>query len=133
MLPALLNHTIAFGASGFAEYRDQITAGQIRVLAVSAKERMTGTSAPTLKETGIPLVFMNWHGVLAPPGISAEAKAQLIDILTRLHQSPKWKQALVDNEWTDAFATGDRFAKFLREQERLEAATMKQLGLPPKT
>ncbi|WP_113718265.1 Bug family tripartite tricarboxylate transporter substrate binding protein [Arthrobacter dokdonensis] len=132
MLPALLNHRIAFGATGFAEYRDQITAGQLRVLAVSAKDRTGETLAPTLKEAGIDLVFMNWHGVLAPPGISAEDRARLIDILTKLHQSQQWKQALVDNEWTDVFITGDAFAQFLKQQERLEAATMKQLGFPAK-
>ena len=133
MLPALLGHTIAFGATGFAEYRNQITAGQVRVLAVSAADRMTGNAAPTLKESGVDLVFMNWHGVLAPPGISHEARAELIRDLIELHRSQQWKQALADNEWHDAFVAGNKFGKFLVEQEQLEAATMNELDLPPKT
>lgn len=132
MLPALLDHSITFGASGFAEYRNQIRAGQVRVLAVSADESMA-SAVPTLKEAGIDLVFMNWHGVLAPPGISTDARAHLIEVLRQLHQSPEWRQALEDNEWTDAFLTGDRFASFLRAQETHEAATMKNLGLQPAT
>ncbi|HAM27885.1 MAG TPA: C4-dicarboxylate ABC transporter substrate-binding protein [Microbacteriaceae bacterium] len=133
MLPALLTGTIQFGASGLAEYRDQIAAGQVRVLAVSAAHRITGTTTPTLKDSGINLVYLNWHGVLAPPGISAAIRARLIDILTKLHNSPQWRQALTDNGWGDAFITGDRFARFIRAQERLEARTMKELDLPPKT
>ena len=44
------------------------------MLAVSSDERVEGIDAPTLKESGIDLTFANWRGVLAPPGISDDAK-----------------------------------------------------------
>ena len=47
-----------------------------RVLAVSGEERYPDDSpfadAPTLTEEDVDLVFLNWRGVLAPPGISQE-------------------------------------------------------------
>lgn len=131
MLPALLNHTITFGASGLPEYRDQIAAGQLRVLAISAATAPKGSSLPTLKAAGVDLVFLNWHGVLAPPGISASARARLIEMLKRLHASLVWRRALAVNGWTDAFMTGDAFGRFLVGQEHQEAQVMQNLGLPP--
>jgi Uncharacterized protein conserved in bacteria len=131
MLPALLSHAITFGASGLPEYRDQIAAGQLRVLAISAAAAPKGSSLPTLKQAGIDLVYLNWHGVLAPPGISNDARSRLIDMLTRLHRTPQWRQALAANGWTDAFAAGDAFGRFLSQQERQEARDMRRLGLSP--
>lgn len=129
MLPALLNHTIAFGASGLGEYRDQIAAGQVRVLATSAPERLAAFDSPTLRESGIDVVFMNWHAVLAPPGISASVRKNLISTLAKMHESRQWKQALKVNGWSDAFMTGDRFAQFLKGQEKQVADELTSLGL----
>ena len=74
LLTALLGKKIAVGTSSLGELIDQIKAGQLRVLAVSSDERVEGVDAPTLKESGIDLTFANWRGVLAPPGISDDAK-----------------------------------------------------------
>ena len=75
LLTALLGKKITAGTSGLGEFVDQIEAGQVRVLAVSGSERVEGIDAPTLTEAGIDLTFTNWRGILAPPGISDEAKA----------------------------------------------------------
>ena len=66
LLPAVLGGKVAFGASGFGEFLDQVEAGEVRVLAVSGAERVDVVDAPTLKESGIDLVFTNWRGVVAP-------------------------------------------------------------------
>jgi putative tricarboxylic transport membrane protein len=130
LLPALLEKKVTFGTSGLAEYAEQITSGQLRVLAVSGQDRQARIPAPTLRESGIDLVFTNWRGVLAPPGLPDTDKNRLIDALTRLHDSPAWKQALTDNGWEDAFTTGDSFRTFLKQQEHRVASTLKELDLP---
>ncbi|WP_235734753.1 Bug family tripartite tricarboxylate transporter substrate binding protein [Nocardioides alcanivorans] len=128
---ALLGHKIAVGFSGLGEFEGQITAGELRVLAVSGEERLDGFAEgfPTLTESGIDLVFTNWRGVLAPPGISAERREELIAFLEEMHRSPEWKQALKDNKWTDEFKTGDDFTAFLEEQDERVAETLEELGL----
>ncbi|MFF2246156.1 Bug family tripartite tricarboxylate transporter substrate binding protein [Arthrobacter sp. NPDC058130] len=130
LLPALLEKKVTFGTSGLAEYAEQIASGQLRVLAVSGQKRQARIQAPTLRESGIDLVFTNWRGVLAPPGLSEADQNRLIEALTRLHDSPAWKQALSDNGWEDAFTTGDSFRAFLRQQEKRVANTLRELGLP---
>jgi putative tricarboxylic transport membrane protein len=82
-----------------------------------------------LKESGINMTFANWRGVLAPPGISDDAKTAMIKVLEDLHGTPQWKEALVKNGWTDAFVTGADFEKFLKEQDDRVSSTLTELGL----
>ncbi|TDB71199.1 tripartite tricarboxylate transporter substrate binding protein [Micromonospora sp. KC723] len=130
LLPALLGGKVAFGASGFGEFLDQVQAGQIRVLAVTSEEPVDALKdVPTLKSSGIELIFTNWRGIVAPPGISAADKQVWIDALTKMHDSDEWKAELTKRGWTDAFVTGDEFATFLTEQDKSVADLLKQLGL----
>ena len=129
LLPALLGDKVAFGASGYTEFLDQIAAGQVRVLAVTGAQRVPAVDAPTLKEQGVDLEFTNWRGFVAPPGIDDAAKARLIGALDRMHASAQWKAALEKNGWTDAYVTGDEFATFLTEQNTRVSTTLTSLGL----
>ncbi|WP_334571325.1 Bug family tripartite tricarboxylate transporter substrate binding protein [Micromonospora sp. CPCC 206171] len=130
LLPAVLGGKVAFGASGFGEFLDQVEAGQLRVLAVTSEAPIDALKdVPTLKSAGIDLVFTNWRGIVAPPGISDADKKVWIDALTKMHESDQWKAELAKRGWTDAFVTGDQFATFLTEQDKSVADLLKQLGL----
>lgn len=126
---ALLGSKIDVGMSGLGEFEGQIEDGSLRVLAVSGQERLPNVDAPTLTEEGVDLVFTNWRGVLAPPGIDQATRDYLIDLFTRMHDTPEWREALERNGWTDNFATGDEFEAFLVEQDTRVADTLKELGL----
>lgn len=129
LLPAILGDKVDFAASGAGEYMQQIEEGSVRVLATSGENRLEGVDAPTLKESNIDLVFTNWRGLVAPPELSEEAKAKWIDVMTKMHESEQWKEALKTNGWTDAFMTGDDFKAFLVEQDERVASVLKTLGL----
>ena len=126
---ALLGEKIDVGMSGLGEFEAQIDEGKLRVLAVSGDERLDGIDAPTLTEAGVDLVFTNWRGVLAPPGISDEQRDYLTQILTEMHDTEEWRDALATNGWSDNFATGQEFEDFLVEQDARVADTLKELGL----
>jgi putative tricarboxylic transport membrane protein len=130
LLPALLGNKIAFGASGFGEFLDQVEAGEVRVLAVTSDQPIPALKdVKTLKAQGIDLVFTNWRGIVAPPGISDADKKVWIDALTKMHDSQAWKDEEAKRGWTDAFETGDDFGAFLKEQDASVADLLKQLGL----
>jgi putative tricarboxylic transport membrane protein len=129
LLPAILGDKIDVATSGAGEFKDQIANGDIRVLATSGDERIDGIDAPTFKEAGIDLVFTNWRGVVAPPGISDADKDRLVDAFQKMHDTKEWKQALVANSWADAFLTSDQFGTFLEEQDKRVADTLSELGL----
>jgi putative tricarboxylic transport membrane protein len=129
LLTALLGKKVTVGTSSPGEFIDQIEAGQLRVLAVSSDERVEGIDAPTLKESGINLTFANWRGILAPPGISDDAKQAMVKVLEELHGTQQWKDALAKNGWTDAFLTGAAFEQFLEEQDNRVSSTLTEMGL----
>jgi putative tricarboxylic transport membrane protein len=126
---ALLGEKIDVGMTGLGEFEGQIEDGTLRVLAVSGDERLEGVDAPTLTESGIDFTFNNWRGVLAPPGITDEEKEQLVSVLSDMHDTEAWQQALEDNGWIDAFETGEEFDTFLAEQDTRVEETLKALGL----
>ncbi|MFA3835182.1 Bug family tripartite tricarboxylate transporter substrate binding protein [Streptomyces aureus] len=129
LLPALLDGEVDFATSGLGEFIDQVDSGQLRVLAVTGEhpvEPLAGV--PTLKSSGIDLVFSNWRGIVAPPGISDADRQRWVDALTELHRSRRWQAELVRHGWTDAFATGDTFAAYLTQQDKLVADLAASLG-----
>jgi putative tricarboxylic transport membrane protein len=100
------------------------------VLAVSTDQRVPVLpEVPTAKEQGIDLEFTNWRGLVAPPGISDSDRGRLLGVLDRLHRSDRWKRAMEQNGWTDAYLTGDEFATFLKEQDQRVADVLAKLGL----
>jgi putative tricarboxylic transport membrane protein len=129
LLTALLGNQIAFGVSGVGEFTDQIEAGQVRVLAVTGAERTPDIDAPTLREAGVDLVFTNWRGIVAPPGISDADKQTLTKLIDDMHNSPEWKAALEQNNFTDAYLQADQFATFLQQENERVAAVLRELGL----
>ena len=129
LLPAILGSKVDVATSGAGEFKDQIANGDIRVLATSGDERIPDIDAPTFKEAGIDLVFTNWRGVVAPPGITDAEKERLVDVFQKMHETQEWKDALVANSWADAFQTSDQFGEFLTAQDKRVADTLSELGL----
>ena len=129
---ALLGEKIDVGFSGLAEFVGQVESGELRVLAVSGEERYPEgpfAEIPTLTESDVDLVFLNWRGVLAPPDISLERTEELIGFLETMHDSPEWQAVLAENGWTDDFITGDEFATFIEAQDERVSGTLGELGL----
>jgi putative tricarboxylic transport membrane protein len=129
LLAGILGGQVAFAATGIGEVSEQAAAGDVRILAVTSEEAVEGVDAPTLTDEGVDLVFTNWRGIVAAPGISEEETQRHIDLITEMHGSDGWKQALEDNGWTDAFMTGDEFTDFLGEESDRVQAVLSELGL----
>jgi putative tricarboxylic transport membrane protein len=73
--------------------------------------------------------FTNWRGIVAPPGLDDEQRAEMVDLFTKLRGSPEWEEALERNGWTDAFLPGDEFGAFLAEENDRVAEVLRGLGL----
>lgn len=129
LLAGLLGSKIAFGATGVGEVAQQAAAGEVRILAVTSEEPVEGVEAPTLTEAGVDLVFSNWRGIVAPPGLSEERTTQWIETITAMHDTQAWQDALTANGWTDTFATGEEFGTFLSAESERVAGILADLGL----
>ncbi len=128
-LAAVLGGHVAAGVSGYGEWAGQIQSGDLRALAISSAERVTGIDIPTLKEQGVDVELANWRAVVAPPGISDEQKKVLISAMDDMAQTEAWKKTLTDKNWLDLYLSGDGFAKFLTEENARITATLTQIGL----
>jgi putative tricarboxylic transport membrane protein len=129
LLPAILGGKVTFAASGFGEFLDQVEAGEVRVLAISGAERVDAVDAPTLKESGIDLVFTNWRGIVAPPELSEADKQALVNAVAKMHESQEWKEVLTKNGWTDAYLTEAEFGTYMTEQTTAVEDVLTKLGL----
>lgn len=127
---ALLGGKVSAGISGVGEYAEQVKAGKLKALAVSGPEASDVLpDVPTLKDEGVEVELTNWRGVVAPKGIDEAQVAKLTDLLTELHNSAAWKQALKKNGWADAFLTGEEFGTFLDDDIKSVRATLREIGL----
>ncbi len=129
VVTSILSHTAKAGLSGYNEFRDQIEAGNLRALAVSAAEPVTGIHVPTFAEQGYDVAMSNWRGYVAPPDISADVRDELVAMVTEMHDSAEWADALDRYDWVDSFLVGAEFERFLHTETERTTQIMKELGL----
>ncbi|WP_369138863.1 Bug family tripartite tricarboxylate transporter substrate binding protein [Modestobacter versicolor] len=131
-LSALLGNQVAAGISGTADYGPQVAAGDLRGLAVSTAERSDQVpDVPTIIESGYDVEVVNWRGLMARPGMSDDARDDLIAVVQAAHDSDEWAEALENNGWLDTFQTGDEYGDFLAEEETRVRQVLTEIGLIP--
>ena len=128
-LAALLGNQVTCGVSGWGEFSEQVKAGKLRALAISADKRQAGIDVPTIKESGFDVELVNWRGVFAPPGIKDADKKALIDLVGKMRDSAPWKEQLKAREWTDVFLAGDAYGKYIDAENTRIEGILKDLGL----
>ena len=126
---AILGGNVTVGGSGYSEFAEYITTGKMRALAVTADKRLKGVDVPTLKEQGIDVVIGNWRGVYGGPGISAEQRKQLTELVVKATKSKAWAESLEKNNWTAALLTGPDFDKFVDDEFASLRAVMAKSGM----
>ena len=68
---------------------------------------------PTLKEQGYNVVLGNWRGVYGAPGLNAQQRGELTDMVLKALKTKSWQDALQKNGWTPAVLTGKEFDDFV--------------------
>ncbi len=127
---SLMAGTADIAVTGFNEVGDQIDAGRVKGLAITAPERFDDyPDLPTFKDLGHKVDLVNWRGILAAPGISDEEFATLEEIVTETRESASWKDSLERNRWEDSFLTGPELIEFIREDQEKAHEIVKELGL----
>src|SRR5688572_2692403 len=73
---AILGGHVTAGVSGVGEFAEQVKAGKMRALGVSAPKSSDGI--PSFKEQGIKVELGNWRGIFGAPGISPQQRDALV-------------------------------------------------------
>ena len=126
---AILGGNVTVGGSGYSEFAEYISTGKMRPLAVTSDKRLKGVDVPTLKEQGIDVVIGNWRGVYGAPGISAEQRKALTEMLVKATKSKAWAESLERNNWTPALLVGADFDKFVDDEFASLRAVMAKSGM----
>ena len=126
---AILGGNVTVGGSGYSEFQQYIEAGKMRAIGVTSEVRLKGINIPTLKEQGVNVVIGNWRGVYAAPGITADQRKALTDLVVAATKHKAWAEALEKNNWTPALMTGKAFEDFVDNEFASLRATMAKAGM----
>jgi putative tricarboxylic transport membrane protein len=126
---AILGGNVTVGGSGYSEFAEYIKAGKMKAIGVTSDARIKGIDVPTLKEQGINVVIGNWRGVYGAPGINAEQRKALTDMIVKATKTKAWEEALEKNGWTPAPMTGPAFDKFVDDEFASLRAVMAKSGM----
>jgi putative tricarboxylic transport membrane protein len=113
------------------EAGEHIRAGNMRVLAAISEQRLPAfPNAPTLKEAGfdVPNVPQP-RGILAPPGIPAEAVAYWEDLFAKFVKTPSWRKILEDGLFEDGFQRSAELNKFIDQYSETTRGILREGGI----
>ena len=103
---------------------------QVRIIGITAPGRVADApDAPTLKEQGFDVQFVNWRGFFGPPGMSDSMKNEIAKMLGDVQKTPEWEAVRKRNAWVNIYNPGDKFVSFLEKQTVEMTALMKKLGV----
>lgn len=128
-IDAILSGAVTAGVSGVSEFTDQVAAGAMRYLAISADAPVDGIDAPTIKDSGFDVTLANWRGIVAAPEIDPAARDAAVAFVTKVHDGAAWQATLTEKKWTDFFQPGDEFKTFLDAEIIRVEGVLKDIGL----
>lgn len=100
-----------------SEALPQIEAGNLKVLAVLADERIDSLpDVPTAKEQGIDTVGANWRGFYVPAGISDERYQYWADAFRELEASERFAEIRAENGLAPFARFGEEMEQFVLDQ-----------------
>lgn len=126
---ALLGGHVQAGISGYGEFAEQIKAGKLRAIAISADQRQPGIDVPTLKEQGVDVELFNWRGVFAPPGVNDQQKQAMVALMEAMAKTKSWQDECVKRDWTSIPMFGANYATFVASETKRIEGILTDLGL----
>ena len=103
---------------------------QVRIIGITAPDRVADApDAPTLKEQGFDVQFVNWRGFFGPKSMSGSDYYKIAKMLGDVQKTPEWEAVRKRNAWVNIYNPGKKFDAFLLKQTEEMTALMKKLGV----
>jgi len=117
-------------STGLGEALSQHKQGQVRILAITAEQRISDLpDVPTLKDLGHDVFFANWRGFFGPPELPENQAKAYADVLGKMYKTEAWEVVRSRNGWGNLFKPQDEFVAFLEDQEKVMGDLMRKLGV----
>jgi putative tricarboxylic transport membrane protein len=128
-MAGLLSGETEILSTGLGEVLGMAKSGQVRILAITAEERMKDLpDVPTLVELGYDVTFANWRGFFGAPNLPGNMAAAYAELLKKMYDTPEWEAVRSRNGWSNLYKPGSDFYKFLEDQEEIIGGLMRELG-----
>jgi tripartite-type tricarboxylate transporter receptor subunit TctC len=96
-----------------------VTSGKLRAIAVIGEGRYADLpDVPTMVESGVPLAFTFWSGLLAPPATPPDVVRKLNATLNEVLASPEMKASMAKLGLLPKPGTPEQFRAFLETESR---------------
>jgi putative tricarboxylic transport membrane protein len=120
---ALLGGQIDIASLNPGEIIGQLEAGEVKALCAYSEERYSDyeelADIETAKEQGIDVAFAQFRGVIAPGGISDEARDYWIETMEAAVETEEYQTYIEDNYLQPNTAAGDEFVTYLEGNNEL--------------
>jgi putative tricarboxylic transport membrane protein len=128
---ALLGGHVDVTHSGLGNLIPHVREGRMRVLAMSGPKRLWGLYAevPSWKEAGVDMTASGWRGVLGPKDLPQPQVAYWEGVLSKVVQTPEWKQDLEENFWVNAYTSAAETRRRLDREYADIRQVMGELGM----
>jgi putative tricarboxylic transport membrane protein len=128
-LASIIGGQVTVGVGGYSELIEQVKAGNLRALGISAVDRVPGVDMPTLREQNVDVSFSNWRGVTAPPKLSDSQRQAYLALIDKVVKSPTWKGEVEKNGWVDSYLAGEAFGSYIADETKRTTTLLTTLGL----
>ncbi|SFJ47792.1 putative tricarboxylic transport membrane protein [Halobacillus dabanensis] len=128
----ILNGSADVYSTGMAETVEQVRAGKVRVLGITAEERVDGEvigEFPTAKEQGIDATFVNWRGFFGPGDMTEGQVAYYEEKLKEVSDSEAFAEVRDNYGWDESYMDSEEYSEFLDQQREELGSLMEELGL----
>jgi tripartite-type tricarboxylate transporter receptor subunit TctC len=127
---ALMGGKIDASSQHPAEILSQVKAAEVRTLAVSSEKRTNlWPDVPTMKESGVDVVFNQWRGFAAPKGTPKMVIDKMTAIVKKAVESKEWADFTASVGTTSQYQDPIAFAKFVAEMDNVTKEIVATAGL----
>ncbi len=109
----------------------ELNAGRVRVLGITAPERLSGAFAmtPTWQEQSADCAIGAWRGVTGPAGLAPAPVAYWQGLLRAATEQPAWREELARLSWSPMYRDGAALHTYLDNERAEFVAVLGELGL----
>lgn len=131
LIPGLLGGFYDVVVTGAVDGLEFMKSGDLRCIAVTADVRMSGHFAdvPTVKESGIDVVFPHWRGILGHPDMTVEEVAWWENIIEQAIETDEWQNIMQNNSWEPFYKDSKETREMWEEEFEVYKSLVNDLGL----
>ena len=119
-------NSVALSSSG--TFVQLVASRKMRILGVASPSKLPWSTAKTLQQQNLNIIYGNWYGIWVPPLLSDAETTNFIHLLDVFQNSKVWAKALSDNYWSAAYVGKVDFEAQIEQQTIETRAILQQLG-----